>query len=162
MVVNSGMESEGDLMNLESGLELGRRDIESLPRTAVMTARVDIRALATVVRFMMERGLVCRTKSEAVRYAIVVFAWMLHNGGKVEHFRKTDEALNYLNNLGLKFGEVGRRGNRSLSEQLQKEALEGDFDALYPERESLKESEEYKKAVEILEKVAIDESKPAE
>ena len=104
------------------------KDIDKLPKTAVMEARVDMRSLASVTRYLISRGYNVSTKSSLIRTALEMFTIVLRNNRLEEGFISTADALNYMNSVGLDFGKIGQKGNKSLAIEMQKETLVADFD----------------------------------
>ena len=103
--------------------------MERKPRTSMFTVRSDIRTIATIAKYFVEKkGYSILNRSELINYALEQFYLIL-----IEHdippFIQTDEALAYLNALDLDMN-TGGRGLNKIREQLQRESLNADSFAL--------------------------------
>lgn len=91
------------------------------PRTSMFTVRSDIRTIATLARYFNEKkGYAILNRSELVNYSLELLYLTIVRDG-TEPFTQTDEALSYLNSLGLDTN-TGGRGLNKVREQLQREA----------------------------------------
>lgn len=109
------------------------------PRTSMFTVRSDIRTLATIARYFVEKkGYAILNRSELVNYSVELLYLIITSSEDIEPFIQTDEAITYLNALGLDTN-TGGRGLNKIRDQLQKEALSADNFSL-PEDKDIGES----------------------
>jgi hypothetical protein len=123
---------------------------EAKPRTAVMEARLDIRTVATILRYFNSKGIFPHTRSLLLRLIAEGYADALVRNNLSEYFTSTADALNYLKAQGLPVGEVGKRGTYNLVKQLEQEDITLDR-ADAPEHLGDSDKEIFAKALEALE-----------
>lgn len=100
--------------------------VESKPKTCVLEARVDIRTLATLLKYFLTKGVRPTNRAQLVRVSLEAYSGLMEKINAVTPFEETEEAMRFLSQQGFHFGKIGNRGNRSLVEQLVKEHVKGD------------------------------------
>jgi len=88
---------------------------------ATVEARVRPTTLATLAEWMERNGYPARNKSELVRQALEVLEGHLVATGQATRIESTEQALEYLDEIGLTGFNRNRRGQRALMQQLQRE-----------------------------------------
>lgn len=102
-----------------------------MAREVVIEARVEAQDLACIAKFLMDKGQVPRSRSELVyrAVAIAVFAIVRLEGWRPD---TVQEAVTFLDNIGLGTMNRSGRGLTNLHRSLQEEALRLDgFDPSY-------------------------------
>lgn len=89
--------------------------------SATIEARVKPTTLATLAEWMERKGYPARTKSELVRQALEVLEGYVIQNEQTPEYTNTEQALEYLEAIGLGGLNRGSRGRRALLQQLQKE-----------------------------------------
>lgn len=88
---------------------------------ASVEARVRPTTLATIAKWMIEEGRRPRTKSELVREALEVLEELLVAAERVEKVEWTEDAMEFLESIGLDKLNRNQRGSRALAQTLQRE-----------------------------------------
>lgn len=81
--------------------------------TAVVECRVPMVVLATCVRYVVEQGYSVRSRSDAIRYVLEIMAATIQQTTDI-HFTSTEEAMEYMQNLGLGVWNRSGRGGRPM------------------------------------------------
>jgi len=90
-------------------------------RDYTVYARIDIRDIASIIKFMEKSGVPASSRSYAIFRGMGLFADLLHDNGIVERIDDTEEALQYLENMSL---GPERKGDLSrIMKQVSRESL---------------------------------------
>lgn len=139
--------------NPSTALNSGRsflESIESKPRTIVIETRLDIRTIASLLRYFNSKALFPNTRASLLRLIAEGYANLLTSNNFMEMITATDEALNYMKTQGLPIGEVGQRGNMSLARQLQAE--DAQYEGALDDKPATVDQEIFHKALKELNK----------
>lgn len=96
-------------------------------KSIVVTARLDVRWLATLAKNYQKRYKLPRTRSEFISNIVQDFCELLIKHGLVKMCESTQEAVNILENFGFYFRDKSGEYQRRLAIQIQREALVEDF-----------------------------------
>ncbi len=84
----------------------------NMEKTAGVSGRIKICSFATMVKGMKDRGIMLRSKSDAIWNAVEMLSIMYTKGG-MEEFTDIREAVLYLDSIGLSL-QSNERGKRSV------------------------------------------------
>jgi hypothetical protein len=88
-----------------------------MPKTFVVTSRLNIEDIATIAAFMSQNKIYVRSRTDPVSYGIDMIAEIIRDNHPSLTF-SVSEAMNFLEDVGVSCVK-GNRGARELAKQLQ-------------------------------------------
>lgn len=94
-------------MKTKSGKEISEDYTKgySKSRRSVMSARIDIRSLASIILYLEELDIHPETRSDAIHHAVETLTEILISSGKTERILLVADAYDKLRDRGLKWGD---------------------------------------------------------
>jgi len=94
-----------------------------MEKTAVVQARVDYVTVASLHRFLVEKGLTPQSRSDLIWKTTELLAASLEGSGQMRRFGTLGEAQEYMSRAGVGELNVGRGPRRALIRAAQSEAI---------------------------------------
>lgn len=122
---------------MEDKLTLKDRVATTKNKSLVVHTRVDARSVADMALFFRAKGEVIESKSQIVRMAFELFHNLLRHQGMIEDAHETtQDALNTLQQIGVRSGVEGRHVGSRLFSQLRLEEYQFEAGHLPPRRKT--------------------------
>lgn len=91
-------------------------------KTAVLEVSLDIRDLATLVRYLSEQGIPIPSKNSIIRSVVNIFLNTLEKHSTIPQFSSSEEAYQYLSRMGIE-GVHKRGGIREYTKAIELEGV---------------------------------------